>query len=416
MKFLVWGLGKSGKGAFKLLKEKGFEVYAGDDAQNPDLWREVLSEVDCVVLSPGVPPSHPLWKEAVRKEKEVIGELELAYRFFSGKVIAITGTDGKSTTTRLTYLIMRKFFRDVHEAGNIGIPFSEVVIENPKGIAVLEVSSFQGKTLKTFKPHVGAFISFSEDHLDWHPDLKDYLESKYNVFKRQSDEDILILNDFVDEVRITPSNAKRILFSEIEIRESGVFYRGEKLFNPKNLKIRGVHNLYNAAVASLIALHFGLKPKEFEEVIYEFKGLPHRLEFLGSFGGVEIYNDSKSTTPHALLHALKTFPDASVILIVGGKDKGADFSSLGEVVRRKVKMVLAIGETKEKIKDSWKEYTEVKTCDTLEEAVKLAREVSKPGEVVLFSPACSSFDMFKNYEERGEKFKELVKRFFLNTP
>ncbi|AAC07814.1 UDP-N-acetylmuramoyl-L-alanine--D-glutamate ligase [Aquifex aeolicus] len=415
MKFLVWGLGRSGKGALKLLKERGFEVYAGDDSQNPELWREVLGEVDTVVLSPGIPPSHPLWKEALKKEKEVVGELELAYRFFKGKVIAITGTDGKSTTTRLTYLILKKFFDEVFEAGNIGKPFSEVVLENPEGIAVLEVSSFQGKTLKTFRPNIGAFISFSVDHLDWHPSIEDYLKSKYRIFENQTEEDFLILNDLVYEIKKTPSRARKVLFSELYINSDSVFYKDIRLFNPKNLKIRGLHNVYNASVASLIALTLGLKPEDFEEVIYEFRGLPHRLEFLGNFNGVEVYNDSKSTTPHALMHALKTFPDNSVILIVGGKDKGADFYSLRHIVQKKVKIALAIGETKEKIKDSWKDITEVKTCNTLEEAVKLAREVSKLGNVVLFSPACSSFDMFRNYEERGEKFKELVEIWFTRT-
>jgi len=412
MKFLVWGLGRSGRAAVRLLKEKGFTVFAGDDKENSDLWREVLDEVDTVVLSPGVPPTHPLWKEALRKEKEVIGELELAYRFFKGKVIAITGTDGKSTTTRLTYSILKKSFEEVYEAGNIGKPFSEIVLENDEGIAVLEVSSFQGKTLKTFRPDVGAFISFSQDHLDWHPDIKDYLESKYNMFKNQTSEDVLILNDFVKEIKNTPSKAKRIHFSEIKFEKDAVFYKGVKLFNSKKLKIRGIHNVYNATVASLIALNFGINPEDFEEVLYEFRGLPHRLEFLGSFKGVEVYNDSKSTTPHALASALKTFPNKSVILIVGGKDKGADFSELSELVKEKVKIALAIGETKEKIRNSWKEFTEVSVCDSLEEAVKLARKTATSGDVILFSPACSSFDMFRNYEERGEKFKELVYKFF----
>ncbi|RUM31160.1 MAG: UDP-N-acetylmuramoyl-L-alanine--D-glutamate ligase [Aquifex sp.] len=411
MSYLVWGLGKSGKAAVKLLKSKGHKVYAGDDKENPELWKEVLNEVETVVLSPGIPPHHPLWIEAINKEKEVIGELELAYRFFKGKIIAITGTDGKSTTTRLTYLVLKNFFPEVYEGGNIGIPFSDIVREKEKGIAVLEVSSFQGKTLKTFRPDIGAFISFSPDHLDWHPSLEDYLKSKYKVFENQREGDLIVLNDFVKEIKETSTRAKKINFSELEILEEGVYFRGIKLFNPRHLKIKGIHNVYNASVAALIALEFGLKPDEFEHILYEFSGLPYRLEYLGNFGGIDIYNDSKSTTTNALKSALETFPYNSVILIVGGKDKGVDFLSVLETVKKKVKTAFAIGETKDKIKESWKEYVPVETCSDLEEAVKKALSFAKSGDVILFSPACSSFDMFKSYEERGEKFKELIFKF-----
>ena len=409
MSYLVWGLGRSGKACAELLKKKGYKVYAGDDKENPDLWKEVLSEVDTVVLSPGIPPRHPLWKEALKREKEIIGELELAYRFFKGKVIAITGTDGKSTTTRLTYLILKKKFDKAYEGGNIGRPFSEILLESEEGIAVLEVSSFQGKTLKRFRPIVGAFISFAKDHLDWHPDEKDYLFSKYNIFKNQKESDTLILNDFVKEIRETPSRAKRIYYSSLKLKREGIYFGDVKLFNPSLLKIRGIHNVYNAATASLISLSMGLKPEEFEEILYSFEGLPHRLEYVGNINGVEVYNDSKSTTPHALKAALLTFPDKSVILIVGGKDKGADFSEVSKIVKDKTKFVIAIGETKLKIKEAWKEITEVITSESLEKAVKLAYALAKSGDIILFSPACSSFDMFRNYEERGQKFKELIK-------
>ncbi|GAB6065548.1 UDP-N-acetylmuramoyl-L-alanine--D-glutamate ligase [Aquifex pyrophilus] len=408
MSYLVWGLGRSGKACVKLLKKKGYKVYAGDDKENPNLWREVLNEVDTIVLSPGIPPRHPLWREAIKREKEVIGELELAYRFFKGKVIAITGTDGKSTTTRLTYLILKKKFDKVYEGGNIGKPFSEIILESEEGIAVLEVSSFQGKTLKTFRPNVGAFISFSVDHLDWHPDERDYLLSKYNIFKNQKEEDILILNDFIREIRETSSRAKKIYYSSLKLEKDGVYFGELKLFNPTFLKIRGTHNIYNTATASLIALNMGLKPEEFEDVLYSFQGLPHRLEYVGRLKGVDIYNDSKSTTPHSLKAALLTFPDKSVILIAGGKDKGTDFYEVSEVVGKKTKFVIAIGEARFKIKEAWKDFTEVITADNLEEAVSKAFKLSKKGDTILFSPACSSFDMFRNYEERGERFKEIV--------
>lgn len=409
MRFLVWGLGKSGKAAVRLLQSKGYSVYFGDDKESPELWREVLREVDVVVLSPGIPPSHPLWREAENLGKEVIGETELAYRFFKGEVIAITGTDGKSTTTRLTYLILKEFLPKVYEGGNIGTPFSEIVLNHEEGLAVLEVSSFQGKTLKTFRPNVGAFISFARDHLDWHPDLEDYLKSKYKIFQNQRPEDLLILNDYVEEIKKTPSRAKKIYLSELKISENEVSYRGKKLFNPKNLKIRGFHNVINASIASLIALSYGIEPKEFEEVLYSFKGLPYRLEFLGKVKGLEVYNDAKSTTVNALISALKSFENKRIILIVGGKDKGDDFRAAIPYMQN-VKLVLAIGETREKIREAFKDFVKVITCSSLEEAVDKAFESAKEGEVLLFSPACSSFDMFSNYVERGERFKELIEK------
>ncbi len=409
MSFLVWGLGKSGKAAVKLLKKKGYKVYTGDDKENPQLWKEVLGEVDTVVLSPGVPPSHPLWREAEKLGKEVIGETELAYRFFKGKVIAITGTDGKSTTTRLTYLILKEFLPKVHEGGNIGRPFSDIVLDSEDGFAVLEISSFQGKTLKIFRPQLGAFVSFARDHLDWHPNMEDYLRSKYKIFQNQKPEDILILNDSFEEIKRTPSEAQKILLSELKISEEAVYYRGKKLFSPKHLKIKGFHSVINASVVSLIALNFGIEPTDFEEILYEFRGLPYRLEYLGKVKDLEVYNDAKSTTVNALISALRSFPDRRIILIVGGKDKGDDFSVAVPYLKN-VKLVLAIGETKEKIKESFKDFVEVITCGSLEEAVDKAFERRGQGEILLFSPACSSFDMFRNYVERGEKFKELIEK------
>ncbi len=222
-RFLLWGLGLSGRAAVKLLQEKGYEVYAGDDARGDD-FREYLEVVDTIVLSPGIPPSHPLWKEAEKRGIEVIGELELAWRFFKGKALAITGTDGKSTTTRLTYLILREVFANVQEGGNTGKPFSEIVLENPSCLAVLEVSSFQGKTLKTFRPVGGAFLNFAPDHLDWHPDLEDYLRSKQNIFARQEKEDFLLLNGENPFVANTQSSGKE------------VFHRRRKRRLPKGWK------------------------------------------------------------------------------------------------------------------------------------------------------------------------------------
>ncbi|SHK44696.1 UDP-N-acetylmuramoyl-L-alanine--D-glutamate ligase [Thermocrinis minervae] len=411
MKFLVWGLGVSGRAAVELLRSKGFEVFAGDDKDGTD-FREILPYVDTVVLSPGVPPSHPLWKEALRLGKEVIGELELAWRFFKGKAIAITGTDGKSTTTRLTYLMLKEAYANVEEGGNIGTPFSKIALENPNCLAVLEVSSFQGKTLKTFRPVGGAFLNFSEDHLDWHPDLEDYLRSKYNIFANQQEEDFLLLNGEQPAVRDTPTKARKIFFgngfsARIE-RGRGVF-EGVELFQVEKLKIPGKHNAYNALVASCIAYIMGVDLGVIKDILYSFKGLPYRLEYLGEIKGAKVYNDSKSTTPNSLRAALESFDN--VILIAGGKDKGADFSSLKDLVKKKVKKAILIGQAKEKIASAWDSATQVELSRNLEEAFEKALSAAQRGDVILFSPGCASFDMFTDYKERGEVFKKIFQKY-----
>jgi len=409
-KLLVWGMGVSGKSALELLRSKGLEVYCGDDAKGDD-FRAYLDMVDTVVLSPGIPPRHPLWLEAEKRGIEVIGELELAWRFFRGKAIAITGTDGKSTTTRLTYLILREHYANVEEGGNIGRPFSEVVLRNPKSLAVLEVSSFQGKTLKSFKPLGGAFLNFSEDHLDWHESMEDYLWSKRNIFSRQTDGDFLLLNALDQRVASIPTGGSKFYLLSKDshgfIKDERAYFLGEELFHVEKLKIKGWHNWTNALFAGAIARLMGVEVEVIREVLYSFAGLPYRMEYLGSFGGVEVYNDSKSTTVNALRAALESFKENKVILIAGGKDKGGDFESVRELVKRYTKGVVLIGEAKERIAKAWK-GVELYLEDSLDGAVKRALELAEPSDIILFSPACASFDMFRDYKERGERFKEIV--------
>ncbi len=413
-KVLVWGLGISGSSAVELLKAKGYEVYAGDDSRGDD-YREYLDLVDTVVLSPGIPPSHPLWIEAEKRGIEVIGELELAWRFFSGKALAITGTDGKSTTTRLVYLMLKEVYANVEEGANAGKPLSQIVLENPSCLAVLEVSSFQGKTLKTFGPVGGAFLNFSEDHLDWHPSLEDYLESKRRIFSNQQEGDFLLLNALDKRVKETATRARRFFLLDEGlhgyIREGRAYFLGEYLFEVEKLKIKGKHNWHNALFASAMARLMGVEPETIREVLYRFPGLPYRMEYLGKFGEVEVYNDSKSTTVNALKSALESFQDGQVVLIAGGKDKGGDFEGIRELVRRKTKACVLIGEAKEKIAGSWK-ACEIYLAKSLEDAVQKALELAKPGDVVLFSPACASFDMFRDYKDRGESFKRLLLSIF----
>ncbi len=406
----MWGLGVSGRSAVELLKAKGYEVYAGDDAQK-DSWEDYLELVDTVVLSPGIPPKHPLWIKAEEKGIEVIGELELAWRFFKGKAIAITGTDGKSTTTRLTYLMLREYYANVEEGANAGTPLSQIVLKNPSCLAVLEVSSFQGKTLKTFRPHIGAFLNFSEDHLDWHENLEDYLKSKQNIFAQQKEEDFLLLNALDDRIKNSPSKARKLFLlsedGEGYIKNGNAYFLGEKLFHVEKLKIKGKHNWANALFASIIARLMEVPVEVIQEVLYTFKGLPYRLEYVGNFKGIEVYNDSKATTVNALKSALESFEDGRVLLIAGGRDKGGDFESIRELVKKKVKACFLIGESKEKIAKAWHDV-EICLCKDLQEAVFKAFEKGSEGDVLLFSPACASFDMFRDYKERGKAFNRIL--------
>jgi len=395
-KYLIWGLGKSGRAAENLLRSKNITFQSGDDARG-DRWQDFLDTADVIVLSPGIPPRHPLWKEALKKEKEVIGELELAWRFFEGTAIAVTGTDGKSTTVRLTWEILRRRFPEVYEGANAGEPFSSIVLKNPKCLAVLEVSSFQGKTLSTFRPKAGAFLNFSPDHLDWHPDLKDYLESKYNIFSRQGESDLFIAGSRQKEVLETPTRARK------EFADPS-----SPPFDPNLLKLRGRHNLINAVVASRLALEVGASREDVEEAVKDFRGLPFRMELVARKGGVEFYNDSKSTTPNSLRAALESFPEDSLILIAGGKDKGADFSIIREAVGTRVKRAILIGEAKEKIREAIADLCETLMARDLGEAVRLAVKSAVPGDSVLFSPGCASFDMFESYLQRGESFNRIL--------
>ncbi|MFN3813032.1 MAG: UDP-N-acetylmuramoyl-L-alanine--D-glutamate ligase [Aquificaceae bacterium] len=409
-KVLVWGLGVSGKAAVNLLKEKGVEVYFGDDREKTD-FRDYISLIDTVVLSPGIAPFHPLWIEAEKKGLEVIGELELAYRFFKGKVLAITGTDGKSTTTRITYLILKKHFGNVEEGGNMGIPLSEIALRNPESLAVLEVSSFQGRTLKTFRPVGGVFLNFAKDHLDWHLSLEDYLQSKYNIFRNQREEDFIVLYSRQEQVVQTPTKAKKYLMSSKDshgfISEGKAYFMGEELFDIDKLKLIGHHNYRNALTGAMIARILGVPTSIIRETLYEFPGLPFRLEYMGEWDGVDVYNDSKSTTVNALEAALKSMSDKRVVLIAGGRNKGGDFSSIYDLVLQKVRIAILMGEAREEIFKAWMGATVLERAESLEEAVKMAKHYARKGDVILFSPGCASFDMFKDYKERGERFREL---------
>jgi len=411
--FLIFGKGKSGKAAASLLSSLNLPYYLVDDT-TPN-WTYFLKRASTVVVSPGIPPHHKVFNLAKDLKKELIGETELAFRFWKGRTVAITGTDGKSTTTRLTWLILKSYLPNVFEGGNIGTSFSEIVAKNRSGLVVLEVSSFQGYTLKSFRPDVGAFLNFSEDHLDWHKNVEDYLWGKYRIFQNQGEEDFAILNANSGKILNTPTRAKKITFgtpnADIKILPSGwVYFKNEKLFEVSKLKLKGPHNVWNAAVAATVGVIFGVPTKVIGEVVYSFEGLPYRIQYLGSFNGINFYNDSKSTTPNALKAALESF-DKKVVLIFGGKDKGADYSFLKALFKKKVKFAIAFGENREKLKSTFQGTIPILTAATLEDAFDILKTHLKEGDTVLFSPAAASFDLYSSYKERGEHFNQLVANF-----
>jgi len=407
MRILVWGLGKSGKAVSDLLRSRGYTVIEGDDSRG-DRPEDFIKDIDEIVVSPGIPPSHPLFKLSAEKGIPLVGELEVASRFFKGSIVAITGTDGKSTTTRLIYRILGRHFEKVYEGGNIGVPFSEIVALHSEGIAVLEVSSFQAKTLDKFRPDIGIFLNFSRDHLDWHKDMEDYLKSKYRLFANQREEDIAILNANYREVSALPTRAKKLFFNSEYAFFDGrfIYIKGQKFLDANKLKLAGRHNIDNIMASVLTALYLGVPEDIIKEEVYEFEGLPFRVSFVTEYRGIRIYNDSKATTVHALRSAITSF--SNVILIAGGRNKGGDFLSIRDEVKKHVKTCIAMGESAEEILKAWGDIIEVRRGYDLGDAVRKAFRMARPGDVILFSPGCASFDMFSSYVERGEAFNKLV--------
>ena len=415
----VLGAGKSGKAATLALRKKGAKVLLSDKGNIKWNRRDIQKEefghtsriftTDMVVLSPSVIIHSPFIQRLITSRIPVISELELGYRLTEGYYIAITGTNGKTTTTSLLNLMIPGSIK----AGNIGIPLSTYA--DRKGIFVLEVSSFQLMTIDTFKPDIAAILNIEEDHLDWHKDMKEYIDAKARIFENQTDTDILVLN--FDDKHTLPLSKRakgKVFFVSIQQKVKGAFYENGTLFlnidqpvkiiDEQEMLLRGFHNVYNALFASLCAYLYTKDIKQIRKVLREFRGLPHRIEYLGEIKGIKFFNDSKGTNPHAVLWALKGFKE-NVILVLGGEDKGLSFRLLREEIKDKVKFIIAIGATKERILEELGDIKEVKFARDTDEVVELALLYGRKGDTLLFSPGCSSFDMFKNYKERGNAFR-----------
>ena len=442
---LVLGLGGSGTAAVRLLLEAGAaKIIANDRRELKELEQEIheflssprvcfvtgghyenLSDnVDIIIKSPGIHPSLPLLKTAAQKGINVYGEAELASMFFRGKLIGITGTNGKTTTTSLVGEIFRTHESNTHVAGNIGIPFSDVVLSAAGGGTIIaELSSFQLDDSKGLSPHISAVLNITPDHLDYHGSFEKYTAAKEKILHNQSKSDWAVLNMDDPVVREFSSLAKGkvLFFSRKEEPSPGVFLKNEQIViqnagkiypvcGMKDVRIPGQHNLENALAATAIAWAGGVETGKIAALLKNFAGVAHRLELVRELHGVTFINDSKGTNPDAALCAVKSFSGPK-ILIAGGYNKGSDFSSLAASLSEEgVRKLIIMGETAPLLSDAAAKsgFSDVAIVKDITAAVDEAAKSARPGDTVLLSPACASWDMFKNFEERGDRFKEAV--------
>jgi UDP-N-acetylmuramoylalanine--D-glutamate ligase len=435
-KILILGLARTGCATARFLVQRGAEAVVTDRRSAEELKKEVdtlaglpvryrlggedvswLEGVDHVIPSPGVPPMNSILQEAQRRGVEILSEIELAYRFLGCPLIAVTGTNGKSTATTLIGEMLKAHGFKAFVGGNIGRPLIDFV-NGPWDWGVAEISSFQLEWVDRFRPRIAVLLNLTEDHLDRYPDLASYGAAKERIFSAQDRTDVAVLNradPFAWGLR-GRLRARIVSFGWDEARqgvigtEDAIVWRDEireERFPLSGVKIQGVHNVENlmAAVAVAKVLHI---PREIvQRVMEEFRGLEHRLESVREKDGVRFYNDSKGTNVGAVLKSLQSF-SGPVILIAGGVDKGGDYRILAEEIRRKVKKLILFGAAKEAIRRALGDLTETLIVESLATAVAEAHRAARAGDTVLFSPACSSFDMFRDYAERGRTFKALV--------
>jgi UDP-N-acetylmuramoylalanine--D-glutamate ligase len=435
-KVMVLGAARTGIATSRFLAQRGPEVLVSDRRSETELQSEAkalaglpirfllggedpawLEGVDLVIPSPGVPQENPLLREAGRRGIEIMSEIELAYRFMRAPLIAITGTNGKSTTTALVGEMLKAGGCNIFVGGNIGAPLIGFA-GGHWDWGVVEVSSFQLEWVEEFRPRIAALLNLTEDHLDRYPSFQAYCEAKERIFGAQGDNDIAILNR--DDPLVWPMRERiraRVVSFGWEAVKDGVYATREEIvrlsagkaerFSLARAKIQGVHNVENLMAATAAAQAAGVPAAAVQKVIDEFAGLEHRLEFVREKNGVRYFNDSKGTNVGAVVKSLAGFA-APVLLLAGGVDKGGDYGPLEKEIRRTVKRLILFGAAREKIRAALGHLTETVVVEDLTAAVRDADKSSRSGDVVLLSPACSSFDMFRDYTERGKRFKALV--------
>ena len=444
LKVTVIGLGNSGVNAALLLKEHGASVRATDAGDSPELTKTKIDleakriEVetgrhtegfvkgsDLVVVSPGIESSSQAMKWAARHKIPIIGEMELGYRFCKGKIIAITGTNGKSTVTTLVGEILKAGGKDTVVCGNIGNSLcGEIGGIKDHTWVVLEVSSAQLERIERFKPHVAIILNVTDDHMDRYKNFYEYFNWKLKIFAHQDKNDILILNYDAANLRSLKGLARsRVLFYAKEKATTGgyditAYTKGTKICSSyggkekeiisfNEMKLKGVHNIENVLASSLAAAVAGVGEEAVRKTVAGFKGLEHRFETVDTIEGVEYIDDSKGTTVDSTVRALESC-DRPVILIAGGKDKHSDYTLAREIIKKRVKYLIVIGEAKGPIRKAMHGAVETHDAKDMADAVELARKLARKDWIVLLSPMCSSFDMYKNYKERGRIFKEAV--------
>ncbi|MGB8730647.1 MAG: UDP-N-acetylmuramoyl-L-alanine--D-glutamate ligase [Candidatus Sulfotelmatobacter sp.] len=437
---LVVGLGKSGVASALFLKAHGARVAVSDTKSGDELHNEIpvlldhgitvetgghgertFRGQDLIVVSPGVPVDAAPLVQARSLGESVIGEIELAALFLPGPIVAITGSNGKTTTTTLTGEILTAGGLSTLVGGNIGTPAISLAEQAKREtVIVLEVSSFQLETIQTFRPKIAVVLNVTPDHLDRHRTLEAYVAAKERIFENQRVDDFAVLNedDPTCVAMAERTRAQVFWFSrqkEVKqgawVRDGNILFRDERgqreIMQVAEIPLKGAHNLENVLAAVCASALMGCAPEKIRQAVRDFKAVEHRLEYVATIRGVDYYNDSKATNVDATIKALESFP-ANIHLILGGKDKGSDYSVLNDLLRQRVKRVYTIGAAAAKI-ESQIQGVEVVHAETLENALRKANAAAQPGDVVLLAPACASFDQFKSYEHRGKVFKEIVR-------
>jgi UDP-N-acetylmuramoylalanine--D-glutamate ligase len=437
---LVVGLGKSGVASALFLKDHGARVTVSD-TKSPEQLRDEIPQLldqgitvetgghgertfrgqDLIVISPGVPVDAQPLMQARASGEPVIGEIELAAQHLPGPIVAITGSNGKTTTTTLIGEILAAGGLSALVGGNIGTPaISLVPRATRETVFVLEVSSFQLETIQTFRPKIAVILNITPDHLDRHRTFQTYVDAKARIFENQQPSDFAVLNedDLTCQSLCGRTRAQVFWFSRKKevmqgawVREGRIFFRdatGQREIMPvSEIPLKGAHNVENVLAAISASALMGCPPEKIRRAVRDFKAVEHRLEYIATVKGVEYYNDSKATNVDATIKALESFP-GNIHLILGGKDKGSDYRVLNDLLRERVKRVYTIGAAAEKIESHIKGATEVVRAETLENALRRAAAVAQSGDIVLLAPACASFDQFQSYNHRGRVFKEVV--------
>ena len=438
---LVVGLGKSGVASALFLAERGAQV-AVSDAKSPEQLRDEIPllldhgisvetgqhgertfrDQDLIVVSPGVPFDVPQLIHARARGIPVIGEVELAARFLKGRIVAITGSNGKTTTTTLSGDIISASGQTALVGGNIGTP-AITFVDRATGETwiVLEISSFQLETIETFHPYIAVVLNVTPDHLDRHHTFENYVAAKARIFENQTSSDFAVMNadDSACVTMAESVNATTHWFSRVKEIDRGAFVRGDQIvwrdrrgqqtIMPLNeIQLKGAHNVENVLAGVCVGMLAGVAPEQIRAAVAGFKAVEHRLEYVATVRGVDYYNDSKATNVDATMKALESFP-GRIHLVLGGKDKGSDYSLLNELLKQRVKRVYTIGAAAQKI-ESQIHGAEIVRTGTLEAAVRRASESATAGDIVLLAPACASFDQFDSYEHRGRVFKDLVQQ------